>query len=470
MDVCEEVNAGFTGLGISRVLPNWLQFLVKKRIDRLMNIASMTVRDVQYAIFNLGYTSEQLIKEGCPKAPDGPEPDLAIRRLKAVLTHPIGDYAVQPRDATMAAHGVTMSHYRDGAAYTVGPTQNISIRTTSMVREFGGEVLVDATVREIIVEQGRAVGVRVSNTSALTQCKTEAEKAAVPVTEIRAKNIVWASGIYNLYSKMLPKDLPQVKDFQDPLKRTVCQSNGHVFLFCKIRGDATDLELPTHNLWYFNGYDLDEAFDKYFANPREVRPPTCYIGFPCTKDPTWKKRFPGVSNCILISDGLWEWFKEWENKPVKHRGERYEEFKKQLSKHLLDILFDTVPQIEGKVEFHMLGTPLSETTYLSSFHGGSYGTKCTTSMFDEVNRKWTTTPHTSIPGLYLAGSDAYLPAVCGAMYGGCFGACAVLGQLGTVRMTVAVLGHLAITLKGENPKLSWPSAYLLAIRRFLSDD
>ena len=31
------------------------------------------------------------------------------------------------------------------------------------------------------------------------------------------------------------------------------------------------------------GYDLDDAFDKYFANPTEVRPPTVYIGFPCTK-------------------------------------------------------------------------------------------------------------------------------------------------------------------------------------------
>jgi hypothetical protein len=68
-----------------------------------MTYASMTVRDVQYAMFNLDYTPERLLKEGCPKAPAGPEPDPCIRRLKAVLTHPIGDYAVQPRDATMVS-------------------------------------------------------------------------------------------------------------------------------------------------------------------------------------------------------------------------------------------------------------------------------------------------------------------------------------------------------------------------------
>jgi all-trans-retinol 13,14-reductase len=471
MDLCRTINDGFTALGISRILPVWMHWLVRKRINGLMKLASFTVRDVQYALFNLGYTQEDLLRgDTCPEAPPGPEADPTLRRLKAVLTHPIGDYAVQPRDATFAAHGVTMAHYMDGAAYTVGATQNISIRSSSLVREVGGgEVLVDATVRDIIMEKGRAVGVRVSNTSTLAECTSQAEKDKVAVMEIRAKNVVCATSIYNLYNKLLPQDLPIVKDFHDPSKRSVRQSNGHVFLFCKIRGDATELGLPMHNLWYFNGYDLDDAFDKYFANPTEERPPTVYIGFPCTKDSTWKKRFPGVSNCVLISDGLWEWFEKWEGTSVHNRGAEYEEFKEKLSKHLLDILYETVPQVRDKVELHMLGTPLSEVTYLSSWQGGSYGTKCTPSMFAEMNHKWTTTPHTSIPGLYMAGSDAFLPAVCGACYGGCFGAAAVLGNWGTLRLTWALLGDFAASLKEDDPKLSWPRAYRVAAQKFISD-
>jgi all-trans-retinol 13,14-reductase len=156
MDLCVDINQGFTALGLSRVIPSFLQFLVRARVNRLMTIAAMTVRDVQYAILNLGYTVDYLVKHGCPPAPPGPEPDPSIRRLKAVLTHPIGDYAVQPREATMAAHGVTMAHYVDGACYSVGATQKISLRSTAVVRAMGGEVLVDASVLGIIVEQGRA--------------------------------------------------------------------------------------------------------------------------------------------------------------------------------------------------------------------------------------------------------------------------------------------------------------------------
>lgn len=90
-------------------------------------------------------------------------------------------------------------------------------------------------------------------------------------------------------------------------------------------------------------------------------------------------------------------------------------------------------------------------------------------MFDLVNRKWTTTPHTQVPGLYLAGSDAFLPAVTGAMYGGAFGACAVLGHLGTIRLSYTVLVHLAKRFREENPKLSWFQAFRGAVNAMFVD-
>lgn len=464
MDLCVDINQGFTALGLSRVIPSFLLFLVRAKVNRLMTIAAMTVRDVQYAILNLGYTVDYLVKHGCPPAPPGPEPDPSIRRLKAVLTHPIGDYAVQPREATMAAHGVTMAHYMDGACYSVGATQKISLRSTAVVRAMGGEALVDASVLGIIVEQGRAVGVRVANTSALQEGTND-----VQVTEVRANSVVCATSVYNLYNKLLPQDMKIVKDFQSPEKRTIRQSNGHIFLFCKIDGCADELNLPTHNLWYFNSYDMDEAFDRYFFNPREVRPPTVYIGFPCTKDTTWKKRFPKISNCILISDGLWEWFEQWQGTKVENRGKDYLDFKEALSKHLLDILYETVPQVKGKVSYHHLGTPLSEVNFLGSWHGGSYGTMCLPSMFDPINRSWTTTPHTKVPGLYMAGSDAFLPAVCGAMYGGCFGATAVLGHARTLKLIVQFLLHFAGYLREDNPKLPYIQSLKLAVEKFINE-
>ena len=479
MKLCRVINDGFTALALSRILPSILHFLLRRRLNQLYKLASYTVRDVQYAVFNLGYTHGDLLStSNCPTAPEGADPDPLLRRLKAVFTHPIGDYAVQPRDATFAAHGITMAHYMDGASYTVGPTQNISIRSTSVVRALGGEIWVDASVKEIMLDDktGRAIGVKLQSTSQLAEWKKlreEGKDVSPPaVTEIRArKAVVCATGVYNLYNQLLPSQHPVVQSFQQcPSRRSIEPSNGHIFLFCKIKGDAATLKLPEHNVWYFDDDDLDGAFDRYFANPIEHRPPTVYIGFPCTKDPTWSQRFPGVSNCILISDGLWEWFTPWENRPVHLRGADYEAFKDKLARHLLNILLESVPQLSmDQIEYWTLGTPLSEVTYLSSYHAGSYGTKCTPEMFATINRGWTTTPRTPIPGLFLAGSDAFLPAVCGAMYGGCLGASAVLGGIGSLRLFLGFWQYYATIILEENPKLSKWQAYHLAFRRFVSD-
>mmetsp|Transcript_8993 Transcript_8993/g.12794 ORF Transcript_8993/g.12794 Transcript_8993/m.12794 type:complete len:715 (-) Transcript_8993:40-2184(-) len=459
VDICKDINTCFTALGISRMIPRFLRIFTRKKLERLYTYASMTTRDVQYAIFNLGYTKEDILLKGCPIAPLDADSDYRLQKLKAVLTHPIGDYAVQPMESSMAAHGVTMSHYMNGGSYTVGPTQNISVNLTSVMRSYGSEAFVEVDVKNIVIEKNRAVGVKIVS--------KDAKGNISPVREIRAKNIVCGTSVFNLYTKLLPKDHPVITRFYDKEKRTICQSNGHVFLFVKLRGDAKELSLPMHNLWYFNGYNLDLAFEEYFEDPMTVRPPTVYIGFPCTKDKTWEHRYPGTSNCILISDGLYEWFEKWSDKPVMNRGEDYLKLKQKLSSILLNILYEQVPSTKGRVEFCELGTPLSEMTYLSSYHGGSYGTKCTVEMFDEVNREWTTTPHTAISGLTLAGCDAFLPSVTGSMYGGVLGAFAVLGPVGTIRLSHQLLCHLTKTLQTADPSMSFPRAYYMALTKFL---
>lgn len=87
MELATVINRGFTALGWTRVIPSFLHFLLRKQVNQLYKLASYSVRDVQYAIFNKGYLIEDLLKD-CPKAPEGPEPDPVLRRVKGVLNHP----------------------------------------------------------------------------------------------------------------------------------------------------------------------------------------------------------------------------------------------------------------------------------------------------------------------------------------------------------------------------------------------
>ena len=70
---------------------------------------------------------------------------------------------------------------------------------------------------------------------------------------------------------------------------------------------------------------------------------------------------------LYIALGLYEWFEKWSDKPVRNRGEDYLEFKDKLTRHLLDILQEFVPQVKGRIEHYHLGTPLSECTFLASY-------------------------------------------------------------------------------------------------------
>ena len=54
------------------------------------------------------------------------------------------------------------------------------------------------------------------------------------MVEIRAPIIVNATGIHNLYNKILPPDLPLVKEFK--AKNKMIPSFGHMYLFVAIKG------------------------------------------------------------------------------------------------------------------------------------------------------------------------------------------------------------------------------------------
>ncbi|XP_046846234.1 all-trans-retinol 13,14-reductase-like isoform X2 [Xenia sp. Carnegie-2017] len=423
LSFCHAARKTINNMWLVRMCPRWLEPFLHRFTEPYYKYGEITTGYVLNAMLEHGFSHEEVLaRKTLPEKPDVDLPN-TWKRLKGVMVHPLGDYACQPSDSTVIAHSLTALYYMNGAAYTHGQTQNVANSCAKIVYEHGGECFVNAHVDGIIVKNNKAVGVRVCKSSSLDSDKASEGKPAM--TEIYAPIIINATGIHNLYNKLLPQDLPAVKDFHKI--NTSEPSTGHNYLFVAIKGDADEIGIPVTNTWYFNGYDTDDCFNKYFENPTEHRPPTCYLGFPCTKDPTWKERFPGISNCILISDAKFKWFEKWENLRTHKRGDEYDQYKEKFAEKLLEILYEKVPQIKGKVLWYECGTPLSDSNFLQSYRGGSYGTRCNLAFTDRKNARWIMRPDTEIENLYMAGQDAWTPAVVGAMYGGLLGAIKVLG-------------------------------------------
>lgn len=460
LEFCRVAHNTIIPLYLVRILPRCLERFFVWALKSFHQYGRITTDYVMKGMLGHGFSSQDILSG--KKLPDKPEAGLenTWRRLCGVMVHPLGDYACQPRDSSIVAHSLTSWYYMNGASYTDGATQSISESAARVVYEYGGECLVNAHVDEILIENDQAVGVRICKATSLEPGSEQKPE----MMEVRAPTIVCATGVHNLYNKLLPKQHNLVKEFKATNK--TIPSFGHMYLFVAIRGDAEEVGIPKTNTWYFNGYDTDDCFDKYFAEPTKHIPPTVYLGFPCTKDPTWKERHPGVSNCILISDGKYEWFEKWEALRTHKRGDQYDELKEEFSQKLLEVLYSKVPQVKGKVLWYELGTPISDSTFLSSYRGGSYGTRCNVDYFSTESMRWLMRGDTEIKGLFMAGQDAWTPAVAGAMYGGLLGSIKVLGAFQTIGLIGRLLNCLATAMRRDR-KVSYINSYYLAVQRFL---
>ena len=97
-----------------------------------------------------------------------------------------------------------------------------------IVYEHGGECFVNAHVDEIIIENNRAVGVRVCKATSLGSGQKP------EMTEIYAPVIINATGIHNLYNKLQPQDMRIVEEFKKT--NMTIPSFGHNYLFVAIKG------------------------------------------------------------------------------------------------------------------------------------------------------------------------------------------------------------------------------------------
>jgi len=60
---------------------------------------------------------------------------------------------------------------------------------------------------------------------------------------------------------------------------------------------------------------------KPYIHDQKERDSVLFISFPSSKDPEWS-RHPGrqdKATCAIVTLANWEWFKEWDGKPVKKR-------------------------------------------------------------------------------------------------------------------------------------------------------
>ena len=325
-------------------------------------------------------------------------------QLIAVLFGQFGDYGVTPKKASFFIHASIVNHYLDGGWYPQGGSGVIGNEICKTIKQHGGEVLVGKAVKKILTKKNCVYGVEMENGDI-----------------IYSKTVVSGTGLRNTFQKLV--DVPKESIYKKMLSK-MPPSIQHIYCFVKLEGDPQDLNLSSSNYWIYPHNDYEKVMDDFLEDPLSA-PIPLFMAFSCMKDRDWSKKYPNVSNAIILTVGKKEWFEEWENERCMKRGADYESFKTQIGERMLEEgLFKFYPELRDKVVETNMATPLTSQFYLNSVDGESYGLDMNTYRLTEaIDLK----PKTNINGLYLTGQDICTLGVTGAMMAGVLTANVVAG-------------------------------------------
>lgn len=340
-------------------------------------------------------------------------------RLRAVLLGQHGDYALPPSKVSAIVHCAMAAHFFRGAYYPIGGGQIMSDALADVIEARGGSIHLRRGVAEILVEGGRAVGVR-----------TEARRGHAAVA-VRARAVVSNADPTHTLDDLLA-GVPLPRAWRRRAARF--EMAGALFmLFLGLRGDLADDGMAAANYWVFDGYDTESAYRR-LVDP-SADPHLSFITSASVKDPTTSGHAPaGMSNVEVMSlvDGDprgWgvspEQVASWRYK----RDPRYGERKRRMEDALIARLDALFPGTADRIVFRESATPLSQTRYTRALRGTAYGLAAT------PRQLWDRPDYTGpVPGLFLCGASTRAGhGILGAMMSGKLCARAVDRMLRTRR-------------------------------------
>jgi all-trans-retinol 13,14-reductase len=285
----------------------------------------------------------------------------------------------------------------------VGGGSRIAEAILPVIRGAGGDVITNAEVGSILVEGGKAVGVRL-----------------VDGNELRALVVISDAGAHTTYCRLVPEEIRSRAGLAALVGRQPL-SSAHVALYVGLRRTAAELGITKTHLWIYPGPDHSGDLERFFADPQAPLP-VAFIGCPSAKDPDFEHRHPGHAAIEVLTLVPYTWFEKWEDPAA--RGTEYEELKARLQERLLQVLCRHCPDVRGQTDTVELSTPLTTKDLTGHPRGAMYGLAATPSFFAERALR----PRTPLRGLYLTGCDAATLGVSGSLIGGVLCASAVLGR------------------------------------------
>ncbi len=311
-------------------------------------------------------------------------------QLRGVILGQSGDYGLPPSRASAMLHCGLALHYFRGAYYPRGGGQIISDKLAESIEQAGGQVLLRRPIEQVIVENGRAVGVRV-------QGRRQDPK------EVRAKLVISNADIKKTIDELVPGD--SVSE-EWKAKSSGWDMGGAIFLTCLgVKATPEQLGGRACNYWIFDSSDVEGV---YRSIAKGDRTPRCaYITSASLKDPNTPNHAPPGELSVEIMALAPGKAEHWGVDPKdaldpKYRGNaEYKRRKQEVEDALVERFCGFFNLDESAITYRESASPVTHTRFTRATDGTGYGLAVTPQQFLK-KRPGTTGP---VPGLYLAGAS-----------------------------------------------------------------
>lgn len=323
-------------------------------------------------------------------------------KLQSVFASQWGYYGSTPSRSSFAIQALVVKHFFHGAYYPEGGAKEIANTLLRTVAEAGGWTRIRASVEQIVIEKGKAVGVRLADGE-----------------EIRAKRVISAAGVMSTINRLLPPET-----VNKPWAQSVTSlqpASCHVCLYLGFKGDIRKAGAGAANKWFYSTWSTEADA---WAVGREIKKdevPILYCSFPSLKDPLHDPGPEQRHTGEIVTFVPWEAFQKWSNTKWKKRGSDYDAFKESMQTALLDWFFEHLPGLKPMLDYAELATPLSTDHFVRPVAGSIYGIEPTPERF---RNRWLR-PQSPVKNLYFSGSEVATVGVIGALMGGVLAATAV---------------------------------------------
>ncbi len=270
------------------------------------------------------------------------------------------------------------SFFRHGAYHFVGGSQAVSNALADVIAEKGGEVRLNTLVEKILIEDGRAVGVRTAEGR-----------------EIHADYVISNANAHSTYFKLVgeehlkPKFVKYIKGLEPGISAT------QVFLGLDLDLKKVGLGDITEIACSISTQEVDTT--KFFDNlmTMNIEQAGIPIGLYSNIDPTCAP--PGKSVAVITFFSYYDWENRWR---IDEGREAYQALKAEVAERMIKVAETCIPGLRDSIEVMETSSPLTMERYTLNYKGAFMGW----APIPEQNMLKRMKQKTPLDNLYLAGA------------------------------------------------------------------